>query len=61
MKFKELRDLIYSPCKVVLKNRSNFVSTHEATEFDECIVIGIRSKSDASCEEYIEVNLKENK
>lgn len=43
MRFKELRQLIFTPCKVIIgRDESLFLNTHEETDYDEREVIGIR-------------------
>lgn len=64
MKFKYLRDYICCGCKVIKGTfKSEYLSTHEPTPFDEDIVIGIRSKDiqlNGFCAgSYIEVLLEE--
>lgn len=44
MKFKEIRDLIFTDCCVIKGKETTKVFTHEATIFDEDEVIGIRSR-----------------
>ena len=56
MKFKELRDLIYSPCKVIVGDETYDVQTHGETKFDNLEVIGIRPRLISTF--YIEVLLK---
>lgn len=58
MKFKDLRKLIYAPCKVITKDGIFVVSTHYDDRFDELEVIGVRSRIEND-ESYIEVNLNE--
>lgn len=55
MLFKDLRKLIYCPCKCVYgPHTSNWIDTlKEHTKYDDDEVIGIRVRRD-----YIEVNLK---
>lgn len=45
MKFKDLRELIFTQCKVIVgKETSDFIQTHEVTKYDELEVIGVRSR-----------------
>lgn len=63
MKFKELRENIFSPCKVISpqypfdREKSPFIDTYKESEYDEYEVIGIRSRYNLGFD-YIEVNLK---
>ena len=58
MKFKELRNLIYSECCVAYDGHKKYnVQTHEETDWDECEVIGIRSV-DNKWGSYIVVSCK---
>ena len=56
MKFKELRNLVYSPCKVIVGSETYDVQTHEENKFDDLEVIGIRPRLISTF--YIEVLLK---
>ena len=58
MKFKELKEFIYSNCRVIIGLEKHWVQTHEETLFDDYEVIGIRSRAPKT-NSYIEVNLKE--
>ena len=64
MKFKEIRDLIFTDCSVIKGKETTRVSTHESTIFDEDEVIGIRSRdrmiNGYSAGSYIEVLVKWN-
>ena len=67
MKFKDIREMIYSSCKVIVDKDIFDVSTHYDTKFDDMEVIGVRSinrmidgYSTESIESYIEVLLKWN-
>lgn len=44
MKFKEFRDLIFSPCYVIVDNFRVFVETHYDSEFDNYEVVGVRAQ-----------------
>ena len=59
MKFKEFRDLIFSPCYVEVGKVGCFVETHEKTEFDDYEVIGVRASSFDEWDERIVVSLAE--
>lgn len=61
MKFKEFRDLIFSPCYVVLGNVRCFVETHEQTDFDDYEVEGVRANTFDEFDECIIVDLCERK
>ena len=64
MKLKEIRDYIYSPCVLLFQqtNKEYRIQTHQKTEFDECEVVGIRSREviihEKICNSYIEILLK---
>lgn len=59
MKFKEFRDLIFSPCYVEFGNIRCFVETHEPTDFDEYEVIAVRANTFDDFDECIIVSLGE--
>lgn len=59
MKFKEFRDLIFSPCYVEFDNMRCFVETHEPTEFDDYEVEGVRANTFDDFDECVVVNLCE--
>ena len=62
MKFKEIRDKIYSNCLVIRCSERIKVATHESTIFDNCEVIGICCRNNFTKnnidESYIEVIVK---
>lgn len=62
MRFKELRQLIFTPCKVIIgRDESLFLNTHEETDYDEREVIGIRIRDRIigyTSSSYIEVLCK---
>lgn len=62
MKFKEIKNLIFTDCSVIKGKETTRVSTHEPTIFDEDEVIGIRSRdrmiNGYNAESYIEVLVK---
>ena len=45
MKFKQFRNLIFSPCYVVVGSTQTFVETHYDSTFDDYEVIGVRADS----------------
>ena len=44
MKFKDIRNLIYCPCTLIIGRDKVEVQTHSTTEYDNYEVIGIRSQ-----------------
>lgn len=62
MKFKDIKEMIYSDCRIVKGRETISVSTHEPTIFDENEVIGIRSRdltiNGYNAGSYIEVLVK---
>ena len=59
MKFKEFRDLIFSPCYVVFGNMRCFVETHYDTDFDDYEVVGVRASDGYEVSNCIIVSLEE--
>ena len=64
MKFKDLRNYIFSECRVILDSATVKVETHYPTKFDDFEVEGIRSRdviiNGYTAGSYIEVLLKWN-
>ena len=58
MKFKNLRDIICDTCIVIKGNENESVATHQVTKFDDCEVIGIRSRTQGIGMSYVEVIVK---
>ena len=61
MLFKDFRDLIFSPCYVVLGNMRCFVETHEPTDFDDYEVDGVRANTFDEFDECVVVDLVEKR
>ena len=59
MKFKEFRDLIFSPCYVIKDGIRVYIETHYDSDFDNYEVIGVRATELDGIKNCIVVSLGE--